>query len=380
MPARVFITVAEVSGDQHAAQLVRSLRRLDPAMEIEGHGGPLMREAGATIHRETTVRARMGLAGMTRALEVWKLLRWTKAYFGRHRPDLYVGVDSPSMNFAFAKLAKSMGVPVLQYVAPQLWAWREGRIKQVRARVDHLACILPFEEGYFRERGVAATFVGHPLFDELPSGGSAAAIAAVRPTLAGRPPVVGLLTGSRRGEALTNYPDLLAVAAEVRCAFPGATFLAPTTPASHPVVVDLSRRHPDIAVALGGFDEMVPRCDLCVTVSGTATLHVAAHGVPMVVTYRMSPGVVRLGRWLMTTDTFALVNLLAPGRTHIVPEFIPLTGSPRPVVECALELLRDPAQLEAQRSRLATLVGTLDHPGASDNVARIAMGLMGRGT
>jgi len=166
-PKRIFVTVAEVSGDRHAAQLIRALRELDPTLRIEGLGGAEMREAGAVVHHETVSNAAMGWRGALRAAEVWKLLRWTRRHFARSPPDLQIGVDSPSMNFHFAKLAKARGVPVLQYVAPQLWAWREGRMKKLRRWVNHVACILPFEEPYFRSHNVNATFVGHPLFDEL---------------------------------------------------------------------------------------------------------------------------------------------------------------------------------------------------------------------
>ena len=131
-----------------------------------------MAAAGATIHRDTVARAAMGWHGALRAFEMIRLLRWTRDYFSQHRPDLLIGVDSPSMNFHFEKIAKAQNLPTLQYVAPQLWAWAGWRMKKLRDRVDRLACILPFEERYFGEHGINATFVGHPLFDEIPSGSS----------------------------------------------------------------------------------------------------------------------------------------------------------------------------------------------------------------
>ena len=150
MSRRVFITAAEGSGDQHAAELIRSLKRLDPALEIEGHGGPRMREAGCHIHTETTRRAAMGVSGLTRVAEMWKLLQWTRQYFDQNPPDLQICVDSPALNFHFARAAKERGCPVLYYIAPQLWAWREGRMEKLRKWVDHVACILPFEQKYSR--------------------------------------------------------------------------------------------------------------------------------------------------------------------------------------------------------------------------------------
>src|SRR5205807_391018 len=129
-----------------------------------------MRAAGAIVHHETVSRATMFLRALVRTVEIWKLLRWTRGYYRQSPPDLHVCIDSSGMNLHFAKMARSCGVPVLYYIAPQLWASRKGRIKQVREYVNRVACILPFEENYYRQRGVAATFVGHPLFDEMPAG------------------------------------------------------------------------------------------------------------------------------------------------------------------------------------------------------------------
>lgn len=389
-PKRVFITVAEVSGDKHAAQLIRALRTLDPTIRIEGHGGPEMAGAGAVIHRETVGKAAMGWRGALRAGEIYRVLRWTRKHFDRERPDLQIGVDSPSMNFHFARAAKERGIPVLQYVAPQLWAWAEWRMKKLRRWVDHVACVLPFEEEYFRRHGVKATFVGHPLFDELPPHREPPPPEQRFPN---RAPVIGLLPGSRRGVAAANFPGLFEAARWMRAEFDDATFLVPTTVATHDVVTHWIDTHrgrglgPDsFTVRRDGFDEMVPRCDLCLTVSGTATLHVAGYNVPMIVVYHGNPVLWHaIGRWLIKVRTRTLVNLLAAGPDagpdrHVTPEFTPWYG--RAGVDAAAKLavdyLRNPEKLEAQRASLKALVGSLDRPGASMNAARIAMGMMGR--
>jgi lipid-A-disaccharide synthase len=377
---RVFITVAEVSGDRHAAQLVSALRQLDPTVEIEGLGGPEMLAAGASVYRDTVGNAAMGWRGALRAFEVLRLLNWTRDHFQRRgRPDLQIGVDSPSMNFHFAKLAREMGVPVMQYVAPQLWAWREGRMKKVRRWIDRLACVLPFEEEYFRAHGVNATFVGHPLFDALPARRDTPG-----PRFPDRPPVIGLLPGSRRSEAAGNFRGLLGAAERIRAAFPGARFLVPTTAATHPVVMNEPLR-PNvdwIECRQDAFDEMVPRCDLCLTVSGTATLHVAGFGVPMIVVYHASRTLWNLlGRWLIRVRTYSLVNVLAAGpaaeqQQHVVPEMIPWFGDPAPLADLALDYLRNPEKLAAQREALGRLVASLDRPGASMNVAKMALEML----
>jgi lipid-A-disaccharide synthase len=369
-PKRLFITVAEVSGDKHAAQLVRSLKQLDPGIIIEGHGGPEMAAAGAIIHRETVSRAAMGVRGALRFFELRKVLQWTRGYFQTNRPDLQIGVDSPSMNFHFARAAREEGIPVLQYVAPQLWAWQEWRIKKVRRWIDRMACILPFEEEYFRRHGVNATFVGHPLFDELPASHGQ----RNGEHFPKQPPVIGLLAGSRKGEATANFPPMLRVAREIQRHYPQARFLVPTTRATEPVVAANIGTDKGFEHAVDRFDEMVAQCDLCIAVSGTATLHVAGHGVPMIVVYRVNPIIWHAAaRWLVRTRTYSLVNLLSDFHEHIVPEIVPWYGETQPVAEHALNFLRDPARLEEQRQRLRKLVQSLDKPGASMNVARLAL-------
>jgi len=373
VPKRVFITAAEVSGDQHAAALIKSLKQLDPTLIIEGHGGPLMRAAGATIHHETVKKAAMGWRGALRYFEIKKVIKWTETYFLAHKPDLVIGVDSPDMNIHFARLAKARGVPMMQYVAPQLWAWREYRIKKIRPVVDHIACILPFEEEYFRKLGVKATFVGHPLFDELPvSRGKPPG-----PVYPDRPPIVGLLPGSRASEAKSNFPPMLDVARKLRLAFKDVRFIVPTVAATHPLVKELAGTIRHIHFEQDHFDELVPQCDLCIVASGTATLHVASFGVPMIVVYRGSPLLWHaVGRWLIKVRTFSLVNLLAGKDKHIVPEFIPWYGSNEPVAVAAIDLLRHPEKLEIQHAKLEKLIQKLDKPGASMNVAKLAMSMM----
>lgn len=392
MASKIFITAAEVSGDLHASHLIRALCQLRPDLVIEGHGGAKMRDAGAKIHTQTTANAAMGFSAVRRVKEMFALLRWTRNYYKSAPPALQICVDSPALNFHFAKIAHAAGVPVLYYVAPQLWAWREGRMKKVRKWVDRLACVLPFEEKYFRGHDVKATFVGHPLFDQLAmplspgEGGARGSGGKVR--VFGDAPIIGLLAGSRRSEALKNFPRMLEVAEAIQARFPKVRFLLPTTEATHPIVsayVATSAIRSQFEVRQDAFDEMVPKCDLVVTVSGTATLHVALHNVPMIVVYHGSRITWNaIGRWLVKTRTYSLVNLLAAdpalaasGRVtpdmHIVPEFIPWYGSTRAVSDYALELLAHPQGLHAQRASLSKLIARLNQSGASKRVAKMAI-------
>jgi lipid-A-disaccharide synthase len=399
MPRRIFITVAEASGDQHAAHLIRELRALEPDIIIEGFGGTEMAAAGAIIHHDTVRKAAMGWKALLRAMEVRRLLKFAEKHFQKHRPDLHICIDSWAMNWHFAKLAHKQKIPVLYYIAPQVWASRPKRVIRLKKYVDHVACILPFEDKFFKDHGMAATFVGHPLFD------------ALRPEdkdidlrrFPNRPPIIGLLPGSRSSVAKENFPNLLDVAGRIKKAFPDATFVVPTVAATHHVVGSLVARFehvngassqkpaapPDPAevktvgsftYGMRHFNELVSQCDLCITVCGTATLHVAGHGVPLIVVYRLNPIIWHLvARWVINTRTYSLVNLLNDSREDIVPEFVPWYGSNVPVAEKALEYLHDPKLLLEQRHRLSQLIRGLNKPGASRNVANLAIELMSRG-
>jgi lipid-A-disaccharide synthase len=373
MPGRIFITVAETSGDLHAAELVQNLRRLDPELQFEGLGGSHLRQAGVTIHRDTTTRAAMGLHAAGRALEMARLLRWTKKHLQANPANLHICIDSWSINWHFAKMAKKLGTTVMYYIAPQTWASRPGRLKKLRRWVDRVACILPFEEEYFRRHGIPATFVGHPLFDELPPHRNVPA--GLR--FPDRPPVIGLLAGSRTSVAQHNFPRLLDVARQITTEYPNAQFIAPTTHTTDPIIRKLAGDFAPLTIRPNAFNDTVAECDLCLTVSGTAALQTAAFGTPMVVVYHVNPILWHLiGRWVVNTRTYSLVNLLSDHHEHLVPEFIPWYGSTEPAAKCALDLLRHPEKLQAQRERLRHLIETLDRPGASANAAQLALSML----
>ena len=374
---RVFISCAELSGDRHAAKLAVAIRALRPDVVLEGIGGEAMRAAGVDVRHETVRKARMGLGAFLRAREVLGILRDTREHFRRAGPPaLVVCCDSWTMNKHVLALAREVGAPTLYYVSPQVWASRAGRVRRMRELIDRMAVILPFEEPWLRERGLDATFVGHPLFDELPAEAPAFDPAARFP---GRPPIIALPAGSRRKVAEQNFPRQLEVARLVRAEFPRATFVTPTVAATHGIVSRLAAGLDWVTVKQDAFDELVGGSDLAVCVSGTATLHTAALGVPLVAVYVGSRFLWHaLGRWAIDTRTFALVNWLHPRREHVVREFIPWFGDPRPVAAHVLDWLRHPEKLAAQRAAQAAVVDPLRRRGASENAARIAVEMLAR--
>ncbi len=374
---RVYITVGEVSGDNHAAGVVRALKRMDPAIVVEGIGGPRMADAGAIIHYETTRKAAMALHAVKRIAEIRRLERWLRdRYRSGDKPDLHICVDSSGFNLRFAKLAKAHGIKTLYFVAPQLWASREGRIKQVREYVDQLCCIFPFEEKWFTDRGVRANFVGHPLFDELPENRFKSVPTVRYPN---QPPVIGVVAGSRRSEVGENLPGLIEVMKIISGKYPEVRFLFPTTPAGHSIVVtQLAEAASGLRVEIdqNAFDRLIPQCDLVLCKSGTSTVHVAAYAVPMIVVYRINTLLWKMaGQFLIKTPKIAMVNILA-GNIDLVPEYIPWNGDPAPIADEALRLLANPSLLEQMRDNLMKLIEPLDRRGAAHNVAKIALGMI----
>jgi lipid-A-disaccharide synthase len=364
----IFITVAEPSADQHAAHLVTQLRQLSPDLNIEAIGGEKMRQAGAIIHHESVSRAAMGWRAALRAGEVARWLRWTDNYFTQHKPALHIACDSWSMNWRFARLARRHGIPVLYYIAPQTWASREGRIDKIRRYVNKLACILPFEEQYFRQHRIDATYVGHPLFDELPSNP-----VPIKKFLA-TAPIIGLLPGSRASISAHNFPHQLDVARRIAKVFPAAKFLVPTTPVTHEIVARHAANFPNLTIDLYGFDRVVPQCDFCITVSGTAALHIAAYNIPFIVVYRVNPLHWHfVGRWVVKTRTYSLVNILSGRPDKIVPEFIPWYGSNKIVADAVIDFLQHPEKMTAQKRALQEMLRPLARPGAAKNVAELAL-------
>lgn len=374
MSKRIFITVAENSADQHAGAFVRELKKLDETIQVDALGGDALHHAGATVHHDTVKNARMGFGAFARVREVKRLLDFTRQFYSKQKPDLHVCCDSWTMNVHFAKLAKSFGVKVLYYIAPQTWASRERRVKQLARIADEVAAILPFEEYYFRSHGVRARFVGHPLFDHVPDDFS---LTPKEP-----PFVVGLPCGSRLSVAKANFPRQLDVAMQIRETLPETRFVVPTTRITHDFVREKIAGIDFVEAHLDGFDSIMPSCALAVTVSGTATLHLAALGVPMAIVYAGNPILWHaLGRWIVRTRTYGLVNLLATNgiddkTRHICPEFIPWYGSTKSVAQTAINLLRDPTKRENQLTAFDKLIRRIGGRGASRRVAELAMSML----
>ena len=329
-----------------------------------------MEAAGATIVERTGDDAVMGLPGYRKIREHTFINERIEGWMREYRPLAHIPVDSPAANFPICKAAKALGIKVIHLVAPQIWAWGRWRIRKMRRLTDMVLCLLPFEEGFFLKRGVAARFIGHPLFDvpldEAELDRRAAALGDGKPRIA-------LMPGSRPKELEGSWPLLLESFRELRRWYPEIRGAVAATKPS--VEKDLRER----AAALGGWpeglqilsgdtDTVIRWCDLALVKSGTVTLQIARQVKPMVIFYR-TPAVLyyMVNWWALSTKFFALPNILA--HREIVPEFVPHFGGPEDIVAAVRSLLDSPERMGQQREELARITALFKGREASSHAA-----------
>lgn len=370
----ILFTAFEPSGDAVAAAMIAELRRLRPGVKVWALGGPRMQAAGAELLENTTSSAAMLLG----AVSQWRShRRWVgrvRAWLGGHRIAALVAVDSPAANWSMCRLVRRRqpGARIVHLVAPQVWAWAPWRVGKLRRLTDRVLCLLPFEPAWFERRGVPAVFVGHPLF-ERGRGASAEAGPGqvVGSSWDDRRPRIALLPGSRVAEIRANWPTMLRVVNGLRLRYPRlAARVAAIDERAAGLVRSIGAKAmgsgclPEaIEVVVGRADEVIDWSEVVVTVSGTATLQVAAHRRPMVVVYRVGWWSWQLvGRWLVRARTFALPNLIEEGRGsgRVVPEFVPHFGGARPVVEEVRALIERAERREAQVRGLERVAGAFE--------------------
>jgi lipid-A-disaccharide synthase len=363
----VLVSAGEPSGDRHAAQVVRALGELRKDLTVEAVGGPHLEAAGASLVHGIEHLAAMGLVEAVGTLPTHlRLLSWFSRRFAEGRYALAVLVDYPGFHLRLARLAARHGVPVLYYIAPQAWAWAPWRAAALRRYVRHLAVILPFEESYFARRGVASTFVGHPLLDDprpLQRGDARAAL-----ELQGSDPLLAVLPGSRASDLKRHWSLFRDTALEVRRRLPGLR-----------VVVAGSwsvRGEEDDGFRYWDGDPAVvfAAADAALCKSGTTTLEAALGNVPLVIAYRMHPATFAVARHLVRLPYVGLVNLIA-GRI-VAPEFLQEAARPDLLAAALLPLLDgEGREASSQRDGFALVRDRLGHPGAARRVALLADGL-----
>jgi len=367
LSVRLLLSCAEASGDLYAGALTRELRALEPNLQIAGLGGPCFEAAGgrlvADYHGIAVTGLTEALAKIPRSLATLRQLIQTAR---TERPDALVVIDSPDFNLRLAPAVKRLGIPVIYYVGPQIWAWRRGRLKSIRAFADRVLVIFPFEEGIYREGGVPVEFVGHPLVD------LAAASAPREPFLrrlglSPSAPTIAVLPGSRPNEVARILPDLLAAAPIIRAQIPDAQFVVARARHLDDRLFAGVRQVKASAIVDGDADTVLASADLALTASGTATVQTALHDTPMVVVYRVTPLTYQLGRRLVSVAAIGMVNLIAGER--IVPELVQHELTPDAVAREAVSILTDRERAARIRAGLARVRAKLGGPGASRRAA-----------
>jgi lipid-A-disaccharide synthase len=363
------LSCGEPSGDLYAGALTRELRALDPGARVAGLGGPLFAAGGGVLLEDYRGLAVTGLTeAIAKVPRSYATIRRLAAGAGAERPDALVVIDFPDFNFPLARRVKRLGIPVVYYISPQIWAWRASRLKTIRAIADRVLVIFPFEEQIYRDGGVPVEFVGHPLVDlATPSATREEFLRAHH--LSPAAPTVAILPGSRPNEVGPILPDLAAAAALIRVRVPGSQFVVARAPHLDDQLFDAARgRWAPIAIVEGDTDAILASADVALTASGTATVQSALHDTPMVIVYRLSPVTYRFVRWLVTVDAVGMVNLIAGEK--IVPELIQEQFTPESVAQEAVSMLTDPGRVSRIRAGLARVRAKLGGSGASRRAAQ----------
>ncbi|MDQ3555997.1 MAG: lipid-A-disaccharide synthase [Gemmatimonadota bacterium] len=368
----IFIAAGEPSGDLHGAALARALRERIPGVRLLGLGGSRMAAEGTELLATLDQLAVMGFSEVVRRLPFFlRLRRRVFQALEAEAVDLVIPIDYPGFNLRLARRARARGIPVLFYIAPQVWAWHASRVRLLARDADRVAVVLPFEQAFLRERGVDAHFVGHPLLD---SGAADEGVAdeLTRHGVDRRRPILGLFPGSRPGEVRRHLPLFSAAAKLVVAALP----------AVQPVIGVL----PDADTAayprtpwprLVGGPGLLRVVSAAIVKSGTITLEGALAGTPMAVAYRMDALSYGIARRLVRVPHIALANLIADDR--VVPELVQERATPEALARAILPLLSPDGEARTEMiAGLGRVRAALGAPGASGRVAEMACELLGR--
>jgi len=364
---RIFLSAAEPSADAHCAGLITSLKKLTGQVEFVGVGGAKMAAEGCSLLETTAENGAMLYNAFSRTYYFYKLIRRIRYYLNQTEIDMVVVCDSPAFNFHIAKAAKKAGIKTVFYVAPQLWAWGAWRIGKLRKCCDKLMCLFPFEQDWFRSRGVETAFTGNPLLDEMqknkPGSKNYSHFDAQHARIA-------LIPGSRNAEIKTLWPAMQKTALRLKKQFKNITFTAAAVNEQTKQILRNSQaQHFRCDYITGSLCEAAVQADFSIVASGSATLQVASAGCPMVIIYQSSRLLWHLlGKWIIKTEYLSLVNILADN--ELVPEYMPYFSSTKPIADEIAGLLNDTEKLQDTSKKLTAITEPLMRFNASEKAAR----------
>ena len=367
---RIFVSAGEPSGDLHGSNLVRALQKLDSNLDCVGFGGDRMTAAGCKLLYPLCQHATTGFIYVLAEVgRMYRILKQAEEYFEKSRPDAVVLIDYPGFHWWLARAAHKRGIPVLYFVPPQIWAWATWRVKKMRRTVDHVLCSLPFEESWYHERNVPATYVGHPYFDELPAQRLDADFLGAQKPRPGK--IIGLLPGSRNAELSANLPTLLGAAERIHAKHPDTRFLVACFKQAHLERVQEVLRQkpmPYVEAHVGRTPEIIDLAQIVIAVSGSVSLELLYRTKPSVIVYRAAAFFLFLSWFMRTGKYISLPNLLAD--RELYPEYLSASCEAKAAGRKVIEWLDQPAELAEVRKRLQTLRNQAARPGACERSAQ----------
>ncbi len=365
---KIFFTALETSADHHAAELIHELKQNDPSLQIEGIGGSEMQRAGMVLHKDMTLTSALGFMDVIRKYPIFKkIFEETILKIENEKPDLIVCLDSPAFNLRLAKRV-SKTAPIFYYIAPQLWAWGQNRVKVVQKHIRKVLVLLPFEKNFYLKRSVDAEYVGHPLVEKLSSVPDKET--CKKKLGLDKSMHIGLFSGSRLRELKRIFPVMLESAKNIQKVIPGVSFHANRAPGLPVHLYDDLAREAGVTVHFhdASFEETVRAMDFALVASGTATLETALLGTPFFLLYKTEWTTYILGRWLVKVKYLGLANLLLD--QPVIPEFIQNDACPEKIAALAIDYLKNTEKIDAMKTAFSKLHEILGNQSASKSAAR----------
>jgi len=377
MNKRLMISAGEASGDMHAANFVKALHTIDTSIEVYGMGGEQLRDAGADILIDCSDIAVVGLVEVIANYpKIIRALNTLKESLRNNPPDLLILVDYQEFNTKLAETAKSLGIKVLFYIGPQVWAWRQHRVHKIGERIDMMAVILPFEEKFYADANVPVRFVGNPLVDEAkPDRDKQSCLDDYQ--LNNNKPIVGLFPGSRRSEIKRVLPVQLEAAEKLLENKPDLQFVLPVASTlSKEAFADCLQKYSYLNVKLVKdlSYNVMQCCDAIITASGTATLEIALMGIPNCITYKIAPVSYAILKYMVKIQNIGLVNIVAEKK--IVEEFIQHQAQPQLIADEIFKILDDDSYRNNMLYELNKVRDKLGKTGGAKNVAELALEML----